>query len=311
MQQNESKIMITGISGLLGSNLALYYSEKYPDITIVGYFKNNPFNVSYARSLRFNLERTDEFSKLFKKEKPDVLFHTAAITNVDLCEKTPELAYNLNSTVPGNLAKLAFECNTKFVFISSDMVYGSEMVPHTENETPNPLNIYAKSKVLGEKKVLKENPEALIVRTNFFGWNYQPKLSLAEWIIKSLENKTKITLFYDVLFSPLYVKCLSYILDKTLQKNLSGIFNLGCSTPISKLDFGLHISKIFNLDSNYIIPYSIDQKTSLVPRPKRMELAIKNIEKNTNLKMPTVKNQINQLYEDFNNNYINKLREYY
>lgn len=309
MQQNKSKIMITGISGLLGSNLALYYSEKYPAATIVGYFKKNPFNVTYARSQKCNLERTDEFTKLFKKEKPDVLFHTAAITNVDKCEKTPELAYNLNSTVPGILAKLAIENNTKFIFISSDMVYGSDVGPHKESETPNPVNIYARSKVLGEKNVLKENPEALIIRTNFFGWNYQPKLSLAEWIIESLKKKIKITLFYDVFFSPLYVKCLSYILDNIWQRDLVGIFNLGCSKPVSKLDFGLSISEIFNLDSNYIIPYSIDDKTSLVPRPKHMEMAIENIEKNTNLKMPTVENQISQLYEDFNNNYIYKLKK--
>ncbi len=115
-------------------------------------------------------------------------------------------------------------------------------------------------------------------------------------------------MFNDVIFSPLYAGYLSYILDKGVQKDLKGIYNIGCSNPISKLDFGLYLNDIFGLNSSYIIPISIDEKKSMASRPKQMQLAVEKVERAIEIKMPTVENQIILMYKDFEENQPERLR---
>jgi len=304
----KNRILITGISGLLGANIAYLYHLMRNYDSIYGTINKNPFKHSYANIFKVDFNKSNDFNFILHKYKPRVLIHTAALTSVEKCEHNPAYAFKLNSEVPAKIAKICNKERIKFVFISTDMVYNTKNVPHKETEKLKPLNVYAKSKAEAERLVLQENSQALIVRTNFFGWSYQNKQSFAEWIIHSLSTNTHITLFYDVTFSPIYIPLLSKILQKAILKDLVGIFNIGAPNSISKLDFGRQIGMIFKLNTKLIIPISIEEKTNLVQRPKQMEMSIGKIRKALKIKIPNVEEQIALMWKDYKNKYQDKLK---
>ena len=125
------------------------------------------------------------------------------------------------------MASAAARCGTKIVYISTDSVFDGARGGYREQDEPHPLNVYAKSKLAGEKAVaaLCDNP--LIVRTNIFGWNVQPRLTLAEWVIQSLSEGGRIPGFTDIIFSPLLVNDLARLVGDMLNGGLKGIYHVG------------------------------------------------------------------------------------
>ena len=133
--------------------------------------------------------------------------------NVEECEKEPNKAYKINSDATRYLCKVAKQNDIFFIYISTDAVFdGNQNNLFSEEDKPNPLNIYGKTKLHGEKYVQEMLTNYLIIRTNIFGWNIQNKISFAEWVYKSLISKKNIKMFYDIYFTPIYVKNFAFIL---------------------------------------------------------------------------------------------------
>ena len=90
-------------------------------------------------------------------------------------------------------------------------------------------------------------------RTNIFGWNVKPgKISSAEWIYHSLNRGEEITLFTDYTFSPIYAECLGDIIIQLVDKDFTGIINVGSPIPCSKYDFGIQLAEEFGLNASCI-----------------------------------------------------------
>ena len=148
---------------------------------------------------------------------------------------------------------------------AADYVRGSStnidsFVSHLLQAHPIPngtRDLYGLSKYMGELEVLKKS-ETLIMRTNIFGWNIQEKYSIAEWILNELSNKKQIKGFRDAYFSSIYNFDLAEILDIAIDQDLTGLFNCGSSTSVSKYEFALQIADRFKLDKDLIHPISID-----------------------------------------------------
>ena len=132
-----------------------------------------------------NLKSIEDTLKFFM---PKLVVHAAGMTNVDECEKDPSTANLINGVLPGNVAKVSYELGIKFVYISTDQLFDGTKSFYGEEEDTNPVNEYGSSKALGEKLVLKYNPEALIARCNFFGWGPSYKRSFSDFIFDNLSN---------------------------------------------------------------------------------------------------------------------------
>lgn len=249
------RILLTGASGLLGLNIALALDGK--EHQVFGAANTPPLEWANFKTIQAELTGEGVLEKLFAEIKPEAVIHCAAIANVDDCETKPELAETINARLPGQIAALAAQYKAKMVHISTDAVFDGQKGNYLETDTPNPLSVYAKTKLGGENAVTVANPNALIARVNFYGWSMSGKRSLAEWFVNNLAEGNPIKGFKDVLFCPFMVLDLVATLMQAIDKDLKGLYHVVGSEAMSKYDFGQAIARKFGFDTNLLTPASV------------------------------------------------------
>lgn len=266
----QKKILITGGSGLLGTNWALYIKDKFSVTLILHKLKIFIPNINNKVE---PLDTVENCLLLLKKHQPDIVINTAGLTNVEECEMKPNLAKETNVDLPKNLAIACNRQKVKFVHISTDHIFKGDQKFYTERSMTYPLNSYAKSKLLGEKKVLENCKDALVIRSNFFGWGTKYRKSFSDFIINNLRANKSIDLFSDVFFTPISTDELFKLTHQLICKNLAGIFNVVSNERLSKYDFGIKLANCFNLKVDLINKVSLKDKLNLVGRPLDMSLS--------------------------------------
>lgn len=248
-----TRFLVTGASGLLGLNFALQVASKNSVVGVVNQqgLSGAPFSVVYA-----DLTLPGTAEKLLEDKEPEVLIHCAAIANLEECEAHPEMAQRLNAVVPGELAAAACRLGIHMVYISTDAVFDGKQGEYIENDQPNPLSVYALTKLTGERSVANANPDALIARVNFYGWSLSGQRSLAEFFFYNLSAGRRINGFEDVFFCPLEVNDLVDILLHMIEKRLSGLYHVVSSESLSKYEFGCSLARQFSLEESLITPIS-------------------------------------------------------
>jgi dTDP-4-dehydrorhamnose reductase len=263
------KVGITGASGMLGSALITHLSKSY-----------RVFATSRERGVEgknikwdcFNLTDIILLTEWLETIRPDVVIHCAAITNVDLCEDNVKLATKLHIETTELIANFLDSYGGRLIYISTDSVFdGEKQGAYSESDLVNPLNVYAKTKMMGEKSVQSMN-NGLVLRTNIIGWTQEGKTSFVEWVMDRLNDNMSLNLFYDVYFSPLTVYDLSFIIEKIIEKPILGLYHCGSSDIISKYDFGKKMAEIFQLSDTNINRVSVDSMDFKASRPKNMAL---------------------------------------
>ena len=301
------RILVTGASGLLGLNLCL---EKVKEHDIYGIVHQTQLaNVPFTL-IRHDLTNKNTISKIFNKTKPELVINCAAIANVDQCEKHPNQAAKINSEVPGYLAKNCAKRAIPFIHISTDAVFDGEKGDYKETDVPNPLSIYAKTKLEGEKRVLDTNPAALIARVNFFGFSITGRRSLAEFFLGSLISSNKVFGYFDILFSPMYVNDLVETLFNMLKNKLTGIYHVVSPDHLSKYDFGILISEKFNLDGSIITPESYLKGNLIAERSPNLFLDVSKL-LSTGIEVPKVALAVDHFHSDYADGLSNRIQSFY
>jgi dTDP-4-dehydrorhamnose reductase len=270
------KILLTGVSGQLGSNLAYLMHKEYKDSAeIVGIYN--------TRSARSNFIKTYKSKEFFNSNhlknntsfEPDLVIHCAALANIDICERRPDLATISNVSFTKCICE-SFP-DSKIVYISTDNVYHGGSHTYSEVDETLPQNNYGRTKLLGERIVKNICDNYLILRTNIYGWdNRHNSNSFLERILDNFVKGIDNNLFYDVIYCPISINLLSEVLLECIQAEINGIYNIvGPST--TKLNFGMLISNIFGFDGNRIRPISIDDIRLDAKRPKLLNLSNKKI----------------------------------
>ncbi|MDC0964617.1 sugar nucleotide-binding protein, partial [Candidatus Pseudothioglobus singularis] len=192
--------------------------------------------------------------------------------------------------------------DTRMIYISTDSVFdGEKQGTYNEFDKVNPLNIYAKTKYLGEKSVKSIN-NGLILRVNIIGWTQKKKKSFAEMILINLIESQQLNLFNDVYFSPITVYDLSHIIIKIVKQPIIGIYHCGSKDNISKYDFGLKMAEIFQLADSNIKKISLDDMELRAIRPKNMALDVTKISKALNINLPGFEDSIRLMKQQYDNN---------
>ncbi len=286
------KILFTGGSGLLALNWANLICN---DFDIVLGFHERELNLNAVESLIINIESEIEFLKSVDRIKPDCIIHTAGMTNVDQCEYFPERAEKINFEAAKFVSNVCVQNNIDLIFISTDHLFDGTISNVSEDHVKNPLNCYGRTKSLGEDFINKNNPNALIIRTNFFGWGTSYRQSFSDFIIDNLRKGNSITLFKDVFYTPIMIDNLVDIVMKLYLKNANGIFNVVGNNRVSKLEFGIEVAKIFGLNLNLISAGSIIENNKLVKRPKDLSLSNAKVKSFLKVEIINLSEQIAEL----------------
>ena len=278
-------MLITGVSGLLGNNLAYYFKDRHD---ILGLYNSNSVNIDGICTIQCELIYPENINRIISKYKPQIIIHCASVTNVDQCEVDKDTTSKINVFATKNVVDPVLNDKAvKLIYISTDSVYDGVKGNYTVDDNVNPLNYYGQSKLKGEMEVLKKE-NSIVLRTNLFGWNIQDKKSLGEWVLDELKAGKKIKGFKDARFSTIYTLELARVIDIIIQKNLTGVFNCGGIDSCSKYDFAMKIADRFDLDNKLITSISIDDFKFKAKRGKNLSLNADKLQKALDYMLPTI-----------------------
>lgn len=292
----KEKILITGGSSFLATNWV--HSDINKSNIVLGLNKTK-ISFPNTRSIYLKYNNYDELLNQIKEIKPTYIVHTAGITSVDECEKLQKDCYGINVSLAQKLATISKFLEIKFTHISTDHLYDGKKSFYDEKENTFPLNWYGRSKAEAEKKILKENKNSLIIRTNFYGWGNYNKVSISDWVINSLEKQNSINAFNDVHFTPIIIDELINCIYRLWHLNSTGIYNIVTNERISKFKFSCEIAKIFKFNMNLIKESSISDSGLLANRPKDMSLSNKKLVKKINYEPLSINLSLKKLHGQY------------
>lgn len=289
----KSPILITGGSGLLAVNWL--YSKRSVFEIYLG-LNERIINPKGSHVIILDLSSEKNLLKQLEIIRPSVVIHTAGLTNVEKCEKNPELAHFINVELSKLVANSTKVLNIPLVHISTDHLFDGINQNLSELEPVNGINVYGKTKALAEKYVADINSESLIIRSNFYGWGTSYRKSFSDQIIESLRNNQVLNLFDDVHYTPILAEYLIQTVHDLLEKKAKGTYNVVSDDRISKYEFGMLIADEFNLDKSLIKRASLASQSNLVRRPADMSLSNQKVRELLGRKLGSVKEHIAHLH---------------
>ncbi|RJP52041.1 MAG: SDR family oxidoreductase [Anaerolineaceae bacterium] len=301
------KLLLTGVSGLLGLNFAQEMMDEHEIIGVDrGKLVNAPFKI-----LKHDLLDAGAVESILDAAQPDWLVNCAALADLDTCEENPDLAKRLNTDLPRQLARACKERNISLVHISTDAVFDGEKDGfYTEEDKPNPLGVYAKTKMEGEWAALTENPSAIVARVNFYGWSLSGRRSLAEFFFNNLTKSKSMSGFTDVTFCPMLANHTARLLVKMLKRGLGGLYHVVGPQAMSKYQFGVEIARKFSLREGDITPKSISFSGLVAKRSNNLWLSTHKLSTDLGEDLPEFSTGLDEFYTQYQQGYPQKIRSY-
>lgn len=232
------KFLITGGNGQLAQAFSNTLRKKNFNFSL---FTRSEFDITNAFSLRKKLE----------KEKPQVLINCAAYNHVDFAEENSPEAYLVNTYAVQNLADLCASLEIKLIHFSSDYVFdGKAKRPYTEVCSPNPINVYGKSKYLAENAIMKTGGNYLIFRTSWvYGVGAQ---NFVYKFLKWASASEVVSVAYDEISVPTSSLTIADVSLKAIIGGLEGLYHLTCSGYCSRYDFALEIVRVLGMNTKVL-----------------------------------------------------------
>lgn len=255
----KQKILVYGITGLLGSRIKDLLSEKYKIIA--------------PPHSHLNLRNIKEVEKNIKDTMPHQIVYAAGLTKVDYCQLHKKEAFDLNYKAVKSIAQEADIFKIPVHYISTDAVFDGKKVqkPYRENDKTNPISVYGKSKLAGEKAVLEASSKNSVIRTiMLYSSSFPHKKDFARLAYDSLKNGEKFVAIEDQVINPTLVDDLVYSIDKILEKKAKGIYHVAATTYTTNYGFAQKIAKAFGFNKNLIVKekFNVFFKDKPAPRAK-------------------------------------------
>lgn len=263
-------VLITGGSGLLALNWAMASRERFK--VVLGLHQRK-VSLRGVQTRTIDLETNQNAMRVFEAVEPDLVVHTAGMTNVDACQRNPELARHINVDLSANVAQACAYHRVALVHISTDQLFAGDTAWVEETEPVAPKNVYGSTKAEAELRVLDAHARAVVVRTNFYGWGPSYRRSFSDVILGGLRHGEKLTLFRDVYYTPILSEVLVQAVHDLVDKNASGIFHVVGDERISKYEFGLKLAESFGLNGGVIDAGKLADLQTAAPRPNEMSLS--------------------------------------
>ncbi|MBI2028316.1 MAG: SDR family oxidoreductase [Candidatus Levybacteria bacterium] len=234
------KILGMGLRGLVGSRIVERLQDKYE-------FESSGVDIT-----------NKDASAQIKDSNAAIVLHLAAKTDVDGCEKDKPLgsegeAWRVNVEGTRNIADACRETNKKLIYFSTDFVFDGTKDFYVEDDTPNPVNWYARTKYEGEKIVQSLSTSWLIIRIAYpYRANFK-KLDFFRAILKRLQKGEKVNAVTDHIFTPTFIDDIVVALDNLIENNSTGIFHVVGSQALTPFEVASIICKTFGYDQSLIV----------------------------------------------------------
>ena len=293
------RLLITGGSGLLGSKIAEIAVKKDYEV----YSGYHAHKTKFGIPIKFDICDEIVLNKIFRKIKPEIVVHAAALTNVDKCEENKELAWEVNVNGTRNIAKLSQKYRAFLIHVSTDYVFSGEKGLYKETDEPNPINHYGITKLEGENIVKTVTNEWCIVRPSVI-YGSTPaagKVNFALWVLEKLKHEEPINIITDQFISPTLNTNLAEMILEVAERRLTGIYHLAGATPINRYNFATLIAETFKLNKNLISPTTSEKMKWIAKRPRDTSLNVNKAYKKLKNKPLKINEALNKLKEELMN----------
>lgn len=279
------EILITGVGGLLGRRLAEEFSDAR---RLILHYHSKPEIGNDGSIAVGDLGGPEHIKNLSQQFSPDIIINSAALADVDRCQKEPEISQRIN--VDAIELMLKHFPQAKFVHISTDYVFSGEKRA-CPNDPPNPINIYGDHKLLAEKITQSASPDNLIIRTNTM-LDITTGRNFFLFVYNSLKAGKKVNGANDQSSNPITAFSAAKLIRQFIEKDASRIYHIGGNDFVSRFELAVKIAEICELEESLISPVESLSIPRPAPRPPLAGLMCGDTEEFLNRKMPSLENEI-------------------
>ena len=283
--ERKLRVLITGGSGQLGSELKAITAGSGI--------------AEYLFPAREELDLSDlpAIAPTLQRLRPDVIVHAAAYTAVDRAEEEPMLADRLNHLATKEIAQYCGSEQVKLLFVSTDYVYpGNKNAPLKEQDSTGPLNIYGKTKLLGEVAAIRFNPQTLVIRTS---WVYSPYgHNFVKTMLRLMQEKPQLRVVDDQFGSPTYAGDLARVIQRLIEKGAwkPGTYHYCNAGRCSWFEFATAISELAGLSCE-VLPVPSELYPTRAKRPRFTIMDTSKIKNEFDLIIPSWRDSLEAMLQ--------------
>jgi len=264
------KLLVTGGTGLIGREVSAWTVKAGHELYSAYHVTGPEFGTPVE------LEMTDSSSmeSCFRRAKPDVVIHLAALTYVDRCETDRDLALKMNVKAVEVMAKDAKRYSVRMVYVSTDYVFDGEEGMYRKEDKPNPVDFYGESKLKGEEAVKDHADSWCIARTSTPFGLHPKKKTFPVLVAERLSSGQEMQVVEDQYTSPTYTENLAGMLGEVSEEVTAGIIHLASGTRVSGLGLAVMLAGKPRLDVRLLSPAMMKQMRWVAKRPRDSSLNV-------------------------------------
>ena len=289
------RLLITGASGLLGSRLVEVAIDAGHDVYAT--YNSHPV---VGRNTRFlDILDKEALNKCLTESSPNVVIHTASLTDVDLCEEKPDLARWVNEVAAQNIARTCRQTGSYLVHLSTDYVFDGQRGHYGEGDVPNPIDEYGRSKLAGEREVALQCQSYCIARTSvLFGWGRTYRHNFATWVHEKLSAGQRVNVVSAQYASPTLNTDLARMLIEVAERRIHGILHLAGSTRVSRYEFAVLLAKQFGFNESLLTPVQAGATQWKARRPFDSSLNVSKAQEMLTNKPATLEEELSEFAKE-------------
>jgi dTDP-4-dehydrorhamnose reductase len=245
---------------------------------VIAAYHTNPSCPEGTERVHLDLRDIEALETLLETYRPRTIFHLAAVTNPDRCERDPDMARQVNLEAVRELALWAGSSGAKLIFASTDLVFDGKRGDYREEDRAVPLGVYGATKLEAERSVLETCPGAAVVRGSlFYGVSGPAGRTFLSRVLDALSSGVGIRLFTDQKRNPVLLEDLAGAMIKVADLDLTGLYHVAGGEVLTRFEFGRKVCAVFGFDENLLTPIKMADFEYDAPRPLDSTLNIAKI----------------------------------
>lgn len=262
-----TKVLITGANGLVARHLAdLTWPNSTPFLTS----RTKVLDAEFAQQ-SFDWNSLDEIDRFLNHVHPEVIIHTAGVTSVDYAERYPKETQTVNVAAVEAIARWCKTTGCRLVHFSTDFVFDGEQGMYSEEDRPNPISHYGRTKLESESAVLDQLENAAIIRTVLvYGYNaHLSRLNFPLWVKRELEQERTLKITADQYRTPTHAVDLARAAQQLAFSDHRGLFHIAGSEYMNVYELALQVARVFELDETLLTPVQTKSMGQTGQRPMK------------------------------------------